>query len=248
MELHKLAISKNYFNFTNAETNEISPFVYDQRVVTKLIEQGATIEEISKSYLEWNTNSKILVYEDRVNTWFLDIAKKLKEDNEAGFVILQIACSQIEGNQQHFEGQVSNRKSKDMFISGLKRFFKELNDAYPPLLTDFYTDVRCGLMHSGITKARVTINASAPNAIKISGPGMKTEVVLHDGTKIVPSIKEEFQKYNKEVCLETKEILVNPHLFLGQVEKGINEYIQKLKDPNEKQLRINFERFFDETG
>ena len=46
-----------------------------------------------------NIETKILIYEDRVKEWFLKIGVKLKQDNEAGFVILQIATSYIEGNQ-----------------------------------------------------------------------------------------------------------------------------------------------------
>lgn len=81
-------------------------------------------------------DTKILVYEDMVKTWFLEVGKYLSlknkvklngeefSTNEAGFVILQIAISYIEGNQQYREGKSSfPRDSENFFITGFRRIF-----------------------------------------------------------------------------------------------------------------------------
>ena len=53
----------------------------------------------------YNTDSKILVYEDRQKTWFFEIAEELKSNNEAGFVILMIGVAYLESSQKYIEGK-----------------------------------------------------------------------------------------------------------------------------------------------
>ena len=101
-QIVKTAISKNYYAINNE--------IYDKR-------------NVNGSSLNLNdVQTKIKIYEDRVSGWFLEIAEKLKSDNEAGFVILSMAIAYIEGNQQFREGKMSENNSKKFFIKGLKSF------------------------------------------------------------------------------------------------------------------------------
>jgi hypothetical protein len=119
-------------------------------------------------------DTRILVYEDMVKTWFLDIAKYLTiknkveingesiDTNEAGFLIIQIAISYIEGNQQYREGKESKGNSKKFFRLGMMRIFKLRKSEQ---IDKFYDQVRCGLFHDGMTKKMVTISGEYLNPI-----------------------------------------------------------------------------------
>ena len=41
-------------------------------------------------------------------------------------------------------------------------------------------------------------------------------------------------------------ILINPILFLWEIEEDFKEYINELKNPNNKTLRENFEKHWEE--
>ncbi|GBE20092.1 MAG TPA: hypothetical protein ENG87_04575 [Candidatus Pacearchaeota archaeon] len=139
-----------------------------------------------------NINTKILVYEDRVKEWFLEVGRKLKQDNEAGFIILQVALSYIEGNQQYRKGKSSDRKSKEFFKEGMKQIFPEIikTENADTLLNMFYKQVRCGLFHDGITGRFVTISGEFLNALEISDIEMKI-----NPHRLLDGIIEDFDNY-----------------------------------------------------
>ncbi|MBL7197738.1 MAG: hypothetical protein ISS47_06530 [Candidatus Omnitrophica bacterium] len=134
-------------------------------------------------------DTKILVYEDRVSGWFLNIAECLKNDNEAGFVILQIAVTYIEGNQQLREGKSSKRNSENFFIKGMRRIF-EKEDVPEAVISHFYEQVRCGLFHDGMTGDHVFISSSRQEAVRIIN-----NVIYINSHKFLDKIKEDFQNY-----------------------------------------------------
>jgi len=160
----------------------------------------------------------ILIYEDMVKTWFLDVGKYLIIKNkvkinkeyfdtgEAGFVILQIATSYVEGNQQYREGKSSHSCSKEFFRKGLKRIFKLVHE--DKIIDKFYEQVRCGLFHDGMTKKLVTISGEY-----------------------------------EPLTLSDESIRINPSKFLQLIESDFNDYIRKLKSHKNKTLRRNFENF-----
>lgn len=167
-------------------------------------------------------NTKIMIYEDMVKTWFLDVAKYLtirnkvnlsyNEDfdtNEAGFVILQIAISYIEGNQQYREGMSSKSNSSIFFNVGLRRIFS-LKEKHEKTLDTFYPQVRCGLFHDGMTR----------------------KFVMIDG------------KYNEPIELSAKSIKINPYKFLKCIEIDFEKYIHDLK--RDTKLQKNFLKFWNE--
>jgi len=211
--MSKRAISKNYFHWDPSEDGKI----YDQRVINKLSDPKK--EAINFGLNPNEINTKILVYEDRVKEWFLEVGKRLKSDNEAGFIILQITLSYIEGNQQYREGESSERKSKEFFREGLKRIFPGIQRIYniENVLDDFYKKVRCGLFHTGITGYNVSISGDYPDALKILFP-------------------------------DFPEIYINPPMFLDSIISDFENYIKELKDSDNINLRENFEKFYDRTG
>ena len=79
------AISKNYFVWVGWEGLEDK--VFDQRVIDKLSNKE---ENIRPALDHRKIETKIAVYEDRVKEWFLEIGERLKQENEAGFVICAV--------------------------------------------------------------------------------------------------------------------------------------------------------------
>jgi len=109
--------------------------------------------------IDRDLDGKILVYEDRVKGWFLNFAKMLTKEQDAGFIVLMICTSYLEGNQQFREGKISKRESSKMLRDSLKRIFK-IGKENEPALTLFVEEVRHGLFHDGMTRNNVEINAN----------------------------------------------------------------------------------------
>lgn len=189
-DMIKRGVSKNYFHWESYTDGKI----YDQRLVDKSLEEKKEPKE--SAFDPNNIDTKILVYEDRVKGWFLEIAGKLKTDNEAGFVILQIALSYLEGNQQYRKGENSRNNSEVFFKESLKRIFPELciRQNIDRLLHNFYVGVRCGLFHDGMTRRFVTISGEFSDALSIHANEIKI-----NPHKFLDKITEDFDEYITEL-------------------------------------------------
>jgi len=134
----------------------------------------------------------IHIYEDRVQGWFLDYGTKLAKDHNAGFVVLQLAVSYLESNQQFREGGSSRGSSKDTFVRSMSRLFG--NQCSQKDMLVFYEGVRCGLFHDWFTKQSVLVSNSYPDALRV-----------HKGTVLVnpnlffQTVQEDFGKYISEL-------------------------------------------------
>jgi hypothetical protein len=127
------------------------------------------IDKRDKSELDYNIDAKIMVYEDRQFEWFFNVAKRLTTDNEAGFVILMIASSYIESNQQYREGTASTKKSEEFFKKAAKRIFPGIAEENILLL---YKEVRCGFFHDGITRKTIFITGSQKEIFRKDGENL----------------------------------------------------------------------------
>jgi hypothetical protein len=191
--IEKVAISKNFFQFNPSQTGNI----FDKRIVgEQYLEE---LSQMDKGLSPEDINNQIKFYEDRVNGWFLGIAKKLSEkENEAGFVVLSLAIAYIEGNQQYREGKLSHRKSKSFFIKGMRRIFDKEN-VPKRILEDFYDQVRCGLFHDAITKKNVSISGMYPDPVRnINGK------ILINPHKFLDKVIEDFNKYILSLSYDKK--------------------------------------------
>ncbi len=164
------------------------------------------IDKRNSSQKEYDIDTKILIYEDRQFEWFFNVAKRLTNDNEAGFVVLMIASSYIESNQQYREGASSGRKSEEFFIKGAKRIFPELSDNEISLL---YKEVRCGFFHDGITRKTIFITGLQDKIFKkvgenlIINPYLFLDKIISDFQAYINAIKNisngelrnKFEKY-----------------------------------------------------
>ena len=196
--MEKRAISKNYFHWEPDDEG----LIFDKRLVDKYLEEGKKPVDSGLDYN--NVDTKILIYEDRVKEWFLEIGNRLRKDNEAGFVILQIAVSYIEGNQQYREGTTSHRNSKSFFVKAMKRIFPEIISIsnIDSLLESFYDQVRCGLFHDGMTKKFVTISKEYKIPLDISATDIKI-----NPHKFLDKISEDLNRYISEIKDKSNLIL-----------------------------------------
>lgn len=176
-------VSKNFFMYQNSSSRK----VYDARDFSVLVDEKDISPNIGMPYDDDNT--KIKIYEDRVTGWFLNIVDDLKKDKHAGFSILSIATSYIEGNQQFREGTHSEGNSRNYFIKGMRRIF-DIGHLPELILRDYYKQIRCGLFHDGMTKENVVISRSFQNPIEY-----KNGVILINPHKFLDKVKDDFQQY-----------------------------------------------------
>lgn len=155
---------------------------------------GVVVDSRSKQeYPEDAVDTKILVYEDRVAGWFFRYGKHLQDYHDAGFVVLQVTLAQIEGIEQYRRGESSDRKSGRFFRDGLKRIFG-FDNSSDQWLGDFYTLVRCGLFHDGMTRNRVLIENRFDTPLSYDGTYIRVSP-----NKFLDAVIEDFNRYIGEL-------------------------------------------------
>lgn len=169
----KTTISKNYYVINNK--------IYDKRNA----QTSLNLNDIK---------TKIKIYEDRVNSWFLEIAEKLKSDSETSFVILSIAIAYVEGNQQFREGKMSENNSKKFFIKGLRRIFDK--ETVPDdILKGYYKQIRCGLFHDGMTGSNVIVSRKFLDPLRYTNG-----IIKINPHKFLDKIRQDFKNYIEELA------------------------------------------------
>lgn len=169
-----------------------------------------------------NLDQKILIFEDRVLGWQLDIAEELRtqiedEANEgrtiqhAGFALISILFSYFEMIAQFMEGDESHGKSEKFFGIGLESVFP--GDFSPQEKKTIYQRIRCGMYHSGLTKKGALIDGGYAKAIQIDGGLVK----------------------------------VNPHKLSPCVKAHFKGFITKLQNPSSRQERAKFEQMYNKS-
>jgi hypothetical protein len=146
-------------------------------------------EETQRSLNPQEINDKITIYKRQVEGWFLDHASKLVKKDDAGFVVLMICIAYIEGVEQYMGGQFSHNNSKVFFKRGLRRIFG-LENVSEKNLDEFYSQVRCGLFHSGMTEHKVIISNEYEQIIDFSNDMIRINPKL-----FLDKIKKDFGNY-----------------------------------------------------
>ncbi len=147
----------------------------------------------NEEYIYDSLDTKILVYEDRVTGWFFHYGRHLQSHHDAGFVVLQVALAQIEGIEQYRQGQSSDNQSGRFFREGLKRIFR-LDKSSDAWLKNFYTLVRCGLFHDGMTRSQVWIENRFNVPLDYDGSH-----ILISPNKFLNAVMEDFTHYIAEL-------------------------------------------------
>jgi hypothetical protein len=182
---------------------------------------------------------KIDVFEDQVLGWIIDPAKRLLPQPHCDRAALMIAVSYFEAVACYLGGRESDKKSERFFRTGLLRVFPEIEEnvcgAFTRTLdrgrgTDpeqilrglcrsLYRELRCGLYHVGLARAKVCI-----------WPGFVPLAFISDSS-----------------AWEVKAILIDPARFVERIEQDFGTYIRRLRSSDERwgTERENFERLWD---
>lgn len=172
---------------------------------------------------EPNFDTKVNTYEESVRGFFLDVAKSLVSNEDAHLVVLMIIAAYFEGHAIFLEGEDSGGKSKRFFKIGFKAVIQPYWDGTEQALDNaadiIYKQIRCGLFHTGMPHQSVG---------------------LHRGPKRwVP-----FQIFQPENFAGQAFPMIYVPTFLELVEEHFNNYLAKLRDPQNQELRENFEKAF----
>lgn len=166
----------------------------------------------------WTLDEKIEILEARVRGYQLDVAESLIPNEVAGFAILYILTSYFEMIAKLESGHTGQGQAGANFKKGFESVFPNTpsTDCHDAK-TIIWEDLRCGLFHMGQAKSRVILMH------KLSGPSMTID---RTGGRLF--------------------LLIDPKMFVGDLRKHFENYIARLKDTSQRELRNNFERCFDD--
>lgn len=178
---------------------------------------------------------KIMLYEDQLNGWFLNIADQLKDEVAADFVILLIILSLIEGHSVYLTGEDSYRDSKNHFAEGFKKIIGP-SIAFGNAINEFekaelllaaantvYEQARCGLFHDGKTRYGIRLSRGETNK---PAPPISIHIVEHNGPQVF-------------------RIDFNAFALLESVKSYFKTYFAELQESENELLRANFEKGWD---
>ena len=166
-----------------------------------------------------NFETRVAIYEDQIRGWFFDQARLLeKSSDHAGFVILLVVLSYVEGHAIFYKGQDSKNSSRQFFRDAFKAIFP-LSGDNPELIDnavdELYDQMRNGLFHTGMIRGKVVLSGQFPGPI---------QVVVGLPSKTVSRIE------------------VNPSKMLDIIENHLSYYLMRLRNAEERELRENFDK------
>jgi hypothetical protein len=104
------------------------------------------------------------VFEDAIQGWILDYARKLAQLNEraAGVAIIVLVAACPETIECYLTGEDSKNASRRFFTNGMKRIFPEVADVPADALNSVCDDLRNGLYHGSMLKGSVVLVPDGP--------------------------------------------------------------------------------------
>lgn len=166
---------------------------------------------------------KVDAFEDQMRGWLLAHARVVADNpsssgQHAGFAILALCLVYVESIACFLRGETSDNKSREFFDLGLMAVFPDLNQTDLAAFShEFYRQVRCGLLHQGLTRGQVGITRGAAAALTVS----------------------------LDASEALQQAIIDPWLFLNHVEAHFSGYAGRLREPSETGLRAAFEKWFD---
>ncbi len=152
---------------------------------------------------EGNIEHKIRIFELQVKGWFLDRADECVGQENNGFLILMIATAYIEGVEQYRKGQSSNGRSREFFREGVKRIFGV--NCGNPHSPDFYSELRCGLFHNGMTGPRIRISSIYAEPIDLSDGN----IIKINQNLFLKKVRDDFENYLTVLRNDGNSVLID---------------------------------------
>jgi hypothetical protein len=139
----------------------------------------------------------VAIVKDRLHGRFLHFADKCLKDDYSGFVVLSIDCLLVETIQQFIDG-VTDGRNKSTKLS--KKFLK--GPRFQPAFNtdkaraDFYSDIRCGLLHQAEAKNKWLIRRKQATLLKTVG----TDGYIIDVERFHKAIQDSLEDYLTLLC------------------------------------------------
>ena len=100
-----------------------------------------TVKLENSTYLD-----RVDVYEDRIRGWLIEPARILNQHEHAGFAVLHLVLSYVEGAKTFERGESSRGREREFFRAGLLDLFPEIrglsSDQQSDLAVIFWADGR----------------------------------------------------------------------------------------------------------
>jgi hypothetical protein len=186
--------------------------------------------------LPHSLDTKITLFEDRVIGWKLDIADQIINGGQekssirhSGYATLDIAFSYFEMIAK-YEAGFTGRESEKYFKQGVYSVFPEFKNNSNPAQTPlspvgnvvFLIDVVLDLMYEGIRCG--LYHSGITNGKIFLTREIKTPMAFD---------------------LQNQMLIVNPHLLVPKLKAHLRNYVARLRDINNTDLRAKFERRYD---
>lgn len=146
------------------------------------------------SQADWTTAAKIV--QDRLNGRFLRYATNALRSPHSGFAVLSIDSLLLEALQQFREGVTDGSgRSEEMitkFLAGARFQLHFTEQAR----TDYYKDIRCGLLHQAEAKRMWLILRDQPQVLQTRAGGGAYTI---DVRLFHQAIKQSFRDYLREL-------------------------------------------------
>jgi hypothetical protein len=175
-------------------------------------------------------DDKITLFEDQIRGWKLEIAEHMingKSGNDekdiqqpilhSGYAVLDVLLSYFEMIAKYCDGYTKHGKSSWYFKRGVHLVFPTLSN-YPPSIVEELLDALYIGARCGLYHAGLT-----------------------DSRIILTGQEKADLRFN----LANEKLIINPHLLPKTLTAHLQHYIGELRDPNNIELRENFERRLD---
>jgi len=145
-----------------------------------------------------NLDEKIEIFIARVQGWQIQPALDMQSHSipHRGFAQLLIVSSFFEMIGKYRAGFTGEHNSAKYFKEGLRWTFPEIDDRDVQVLDAFYTSIRNGLYHLGLTRPNVVLIDSIPGSF---GFNEELQVLAISPDRFVEDINIRFQAYTKEL-------------------------------------------------
>jgi hypothetical protein len=165
-----------------------------------------------------NLDSKITIFYEQTKGWQLDIAEQtVNISQHSGFAVLSIVFSYFEKIGKYENGYADKYESRPYFKKGFYSVFPEL-EKQTPIVADELLNLLYDSCRCGLYHGGIT-----ESRIQIT---WATDFPIQfDGIQ--------------------KIVIINPKLLIADLQRHLQEYVDKLRNPSNTQLRKNLETRFD---
>jgi hypothetical protein len=167
-------------------------------------------------YIEhWTLEDKIEVFIDRIEGWYLGVAKEIIKRNIPGrdLALLHLVSSFFEMISKYNSGYLGEGQSKEHFRKGVRLVFPGIEPEADDFIDALYKGMRNGLYHVGRPAPNVIIDRNLPGSI---GYNAQDNMIMVSSDQLVEDVSIRFEAYARA-----------------------------LRNPANIELRANFEKRFD---